>query len=609
MCASSSSWPLTDAALAACDQHPDSDVEAALAFCHSSVPAFCAADNDRLVKVGRSVRSLLNLFSSTTTATSNNNNDDDDEPDTKKIKTTTLGETEKKDLEASLAMLVDECNLLISNQCKVPRVPFGKTGLSMPIVTLGCMRFQQAWGPHITNMNMVQADCQDNLVAILKRAILDFGMNHIETARGYGSSELQLGVALKQLFATTSIRREDIILQTKVNAMKDPKQFRQTLETSFAKLQVDYLDLFAFHGLNLPIQMEWIFGGKDSTNETETCYSVIQEYVKAGKIRHIGFSTHGSTDLILECIRKDVFSYVNLHYHFVGSYTASGGGPDGHGNRECIRLLNKKQMGVFIISPFDKGGALYRPSRTMRKLTLPELEPMAFECLRIWNHHELFPGLHCHTFTNGAARPSDLDQSAVAAYWHVHREENGVVNKLKTVHQRLLDHQVQVLGKDWAATWWKGLTKANDNPHLIEHNQIVWIYICTIVYGLYHFAQARYASFESNAKNWKSTETVEQNLERLRIGWGFVPGLPLDRTVDYLQTVDLQHVPAANVELVQRAHAFVFEYLATPPPPSTKEEEEDQKGTAARSKIPQEWMDSYDMRTWDDFPNRIKRVE
>jgi predicted aldo/keto reductase-like oxidoreductase len=198
------------------------------------------------------------------------------------------------------------------------------------------MRFQMEWGPRITHMNQVGSDCQDNLLRILKHA-LALGINHIETARGYGCSELQLGVALKQLMQTGVIQREDFILQTKLAPMENADDFRKGLETSFANLQVDHVDLFAFHGCNMPHQYEWVFqeGG---------CWQVVQEYVKADKIKHVGFSTHGPPDLIRKFIETDKFEYANLHYHYFGSYTASGCG-DYHGNLGNVRLMNEKDMG------------------------------------------------------------------------------------------------------------------------------------------------------------------------------------------------------------------------------------------------------------------------
>ena len=303
---------LTELAEQVCSKYADSDIEAALAFCHETVPAFCKESNDRLVKVGRSLRSLLDM------------------------KDEELG----GDIQAPLELLVQECQILTSDHdTTVPKVRFGKTELQMPIVSLGCMRFQQQWGDKVTKINQVYSDCQDNLVNIL-RTCLKHGINHIETARAYGSSELQLGAALKKLIMSGECKREDWIIQTKVNTKQDPEEFRALLETSFKNLQVDYVDLFAFHGLNGDWQFPWLFG-QDGKN----CWNVIQEYKAAGKIRFIGFSTHAWTDCIAEAIQTDKFDYVNIHHHFCGSYTASGDGPDGTGNLKCLRLMKERDMG------------------------------------------------------------------------------------------------------------------------------------------------------------------------------------------------------------------------------------------------------------------------
>ena len=57
-------------------------------------------------------------------------------------------------------------------------------------------------------------------------------------------------------------------------------------------------------------------------------YDVIQrDFVQKGIIKHVGFSTHGSTAFILKCLDTDKFEYANIHHHYFGSYTASGNGP------------------------------------------------------------------------------------------------------------------------------------------------------------------------------------------------------------------------------------------------------------------------------------------
>ena len=613
---------LSEYARDAVARHQTSDVEVAMDFVERAVPKFLGQSNDRLVKLGRRIIYLVDA--------ADNNNDCDD--------------NSKIDLEACLGLLVEECEILLAttvsddSSFKVPRVRFGRTGLQMPIVTLGCMRFQQEWGPRITHMDQVGSDCQDNLVAILKQAI-DYGMIHIETARGYGSSELQLGVALKQLFRTDYVQREDLIIQTKIPANEDPVAFREALELSLKNLQVDYLDLFAFHGMNYEEQFDWVFG------EGNNCLAVVKEYMAAGRIRHVGFSTHGSTEFIMRCINTDVFEYVNLHYHYFGSYTASGGGHDGNGNLDTVKLLEKKDIGCFIISPFDKGGRLYAPSKKLCSLTLPEMEPMTFKSWWLWNHHLIYDGFpQLHTYTVGAARPADLDQPAVAAYLHA-KQPDDVLVKTKNVTKRLDEAKEKALCKDWVATWWKGLPKSTGSQFLVEHNQIIWLYNSIKAFGLFEFGKARYHSFENNEAKWDESLSPEENIEK-NIGknpWGFVPGRPLKPNVDYGK--DLAKVPEENKQRVLEAEAFI--YLWCRQDEETKQEDA-AKGPLKRTRsffkrtfsvsaqifrvpssldlskdgkqvetereterLPEklvDWETAYDMRPWPDYPDQPSRA-
>ena len=59
---------------------------------------------------------------------------------------------------------------------------FGRTGMMLSQISVGCMRF---------------AD-DESTVAMLKRAV-ELGINHIETARCYGESERRVGLALKEI--------------------------------------------------------------------------------------------------------------------------------------------------------------------------------------------------------------------------------------------------------------------------------------------------------------------------------------------------------------------------------------------------------------------------
>jgi uncharacterized protein len=595
-------------------KYPNSDVEVGAAllrsYLGSSVSILDSSLNDRLCKTGRRVAHLVRMYPSTSKE-----------------------EEDRTKLLRGLQVLVQEFTLVTqelpssSQRFQVPRVRFGKTNLEISIVTLGCMRFQQEWGPRITQMNQVYSNCQGNLYQILYQAIAVYGMNHIETARGYGCSELQLGAALQLIYQTTSIQRSDLIIQTKIPPHTDVVTFREMIETSMRLLQVDYLDLFAIHGFNFEEQYEWVFG-KDGNN----CLAIVMEYMAAGKIRHIGFSTHGSTQFILKCINTNVFDYVNLHYHYFGSYTASGNGSDG--NLEVIRLLNEKDMGRFIISPFDKGGRLYAPSKKVASLTLPDMDPMTFQSLWLWNHHRIYdsPLPQIHTYTIGVARPSDLDQPILAAYLHA-TQPDWVLNQLKLVTLRLDHAKEAALGKEWLQTWWQGLPKSTESKYLVEHNQIVWIYNVILAFGMYEFGKTRYNSFEKNNVKWDEKKSDAENIDVIgKNAWGFVPGRPLKMGIDYSE--DLIHVPEKNKQRVLEAEEFVYHWCR-----DKSLDPKDEEGTNKTKKggflirhfsgkaskktsngspvqngvsteednddtIPEDWETAYDLRTWPDFPDQ-----
>lgn len=253
---------------------------------------------------------------------------------------------------------------------------FGRTELKMPVLSCGGMRYQHSWSD--VDPKEIKHSNQDNLEAIVKRA-LELGINHIETARGYGTSELQLGRILPTL------PREQMIVQTKVCPTPSPKIFRKTFERSIKDLQLDYVDLLGIHGINT-VRL------KQDTLRNGGILDEAKQLRDKGLIRHIGFSTHAPLEVILELIETDEFEYVNLHWYYVDQV-----------NRQAIEAARRKDMGVFIISPNDKGGKLYNPSAKLVELCQP-LHPMVFNDLFCLANPKV------HTISVGAAKPSDFDK-------------------------------------------------------------------------------------------------------------------------------------------------------------------------------------------------------
>lgn len=75
----------------------------------------------------------------------------------------------------------------------VPARTFGKTGLKMPVLSLGMMRSR--YSPRDMPLDQIPESGQSNLADLVDKA-LSLGMNHLETARNYGTSERQLAPIL-----------------------------------------------------------------------------------------------------------------------------------------------------------------------------------------------------------------------------------------------------------------------------------------------------------------------------------------------------------------------------------------------------------------------------
>jgi predicted aldo/keto reductase-like oxidoreductase len=327
----------------------------------------------------------------------------------------------------------------------------------MSVFTCGGMRAQQSW----QRSARVSAASQANVDAVVARA-LAVGINHFETARGYGTSEAQLGKALARH------PRNAFVLQTKLRPNEDPAAFEAQLEESFALLGVDLIDLLSLHGLNSAADIELALRAGGSLE-------VLEKFRRAGRVRHIGFSTHAPTRLILDVIASGRFDYVNLHAYYVFQ-----------DNLPAIAAARERDMGVFIISPTDKGGRLYAPSEKLKKLTAP-LTPMVFNDL--W----CLTKLDAHTLSLGAAVPSDFDA-------HVEALEllADAPRLLPPLVARLEAAYADAVGADFARRWSEGLPEWTELPGKINVRRILWLYNLVRAYDLMHFAQERYISMSPN---------------------------------------------------------------------------------------------------------------
>jgi len=350
----------------------------------------------------------------------------------------------------------------MSAQPAMPTRRFGRTELAMPVFSCGGMRYQHSWKD--SDAGSIPEESQANLEATIRRAV-SRGINHIETARGYGTSEMQLGRILP------SLPREKIIVQTKVGPTEHPREFEKNFETSMANLRLDHVDLLALHGINNQQLLDWSVrpGG---------CLEAARRLQKEGRCRFIGLSTHASPRVIREAVDTGGFDYVNLHWYFVNEFTWP-----------AVEAAARQDMGVFIISPNDKGGKLYEPSKKIAGLCRP-LTPMAFNDLYCLARPQV------HTLSIGASRPGDFDAHLEALEQYERRQAIS-----QTIADRLRTEMASALGKDWCDHWHEGIPEWTEVPGGINLQEILRLWTYARSLDLVEFAKMRY-NLLGNADHW-----------------------------------------------------------------------------------------------------------
>lgn len=372
---------------------------------------------------------------------------------------------------------------------------FGRTDIQIPVISVGGMRFQTSW----KREDAVKSEHIENLEKIVAHAMAS-GMNHFETAHGYGTSEEEFGPVL------AGYDRDSLIIQTKGDPKDTVKEYLERFEASMKCLKVDRLDLFAVHGINNDDILKQVM-------QKDGIMDAVLKLKSEGVIGAVGFSTHAPPDSIIRTIQTDAFDYVNLWDSYIYPF-----------NVPAIEKAAKHDMGVFIISPNDKGGMLFDPPEKLVQLTAP-LSPMMFNDIFILSNPKV------HTISCGAAKPSDFDEHIDA----VDRMDS-LIDDVKQIASRLDAEQDKVIDTDWALHYLDGIPPQTHTPDGLNIPIVLWLWNLVKAFDLLKYGKMRY-NLMGNAEHWFpgcKPETFEK-MDRTELRKSLEASPYADRIMDILE--------------------------------------------------------------------------
>jgi myo-inositol catabolism protein IolS len=213
----------------------------------------------------------------------------------------------------------------------------GKTNLTVSVVGVGTWQFGGEWG---------KVFAQPEVDAIFDRA-RHHGINLIDTAECYGDhlSERLVGAAISR-------DRDKWMLATKFGhhfhgfldrtTVYDPDDVRKQLEASLKALKTDYVDLYQFHS------------GNNDMFQTPGLWEMLNGFVKAGKVRHLGISVSPNDNLFqIDRATQVGASVVQVVYNRLDRKPESG----------LLQSCTKQDLGVLARVPLASGflSGKYKP--------------------------------------------------------------------------------------------------------------------------------------------------------------------------------------------------------------------------------------------------------
>ena len=325
------------------------------------------------------------------------------------------------------------------------------------------------------------------------RAALAAGINHLETAPAYGPAETFLGQALAALQRDNLGPSDGWRITSKLLPGPDLATGQGQLRSILARLGVAQLTNLAVHGLNRPEHLEWALKGPGA--------DLLAWAKDEGLVGQVGFSSHGTPELIEAALSSGSFTFCSLHVHLFDQTLLP-----------IARAALAQGIGVLAISPADKGGRLYDPPAELVADCAP------FHPLELAYRFLLDQGIS--TLSLGAEQPEDLAWAAAI----------GGPSPWLSAAQRSALQRLDVAGRERLGAERCGQCRAClPCPNGVPIPELLRLRNLAVGHGLEAFAQERY-NLIGRAGHWWE----ELNAEACRACVDCLPRCPHELPIPVL---------------------------------------------------------------------------
>lgn len=202
-----------------------------------------------------------------------------------------------------------------------------KYGTELSVLGYGCMRFSKKRG----SIDIEKAEREI-------MAAIEGGVNYFDTAYTYLGSEAALG----KILADNNCR-DKVYIATKlpVPVVNRAARINQIFEKQLERLRTDHIDYYLMHTITDIVQWDRMI--------RLGIIDWIKEQKEKGRIRNIGFSFHGNTDMFLKVLDAYDWDFCQIQYNYMDEISQAG--------RIGLKAANKKGIPVIIMEPL-RGGIL-----------------------------------------------------------------------------------------------------------------------------------------------------------------------------------------------------------------------------------------------------------